>query len=100
MARPGRPGTWTGRCGFSVNRDGLLDVLDPAFAPGISHREPGGLSVRESLSLLQSLQVPIVGADLVEMNPARDPIGIATVAAAKLLKELVACMLASNQSAT
>ncbi len=26
-----------------------LDGLDPAFAPGVSHREPGGLSVRDVL---------------------------------------------------
>jgi arginase len=77
-----------------------LDVLDPAFAPGISHREPGGPSTRELLSLLQSLQTPIVGADIVELNPERDSMGIATVAAAKLVKETVACMLAWNQSAT
>jgi arginase len=77
-----------------------LDVLDPAFAPGISHREPGGLSTRELLGLLQGLQGPIVGADIVELNPERDPMGIATIAAAKLLKEIVACMLAWNQSVT
>jgi arginase len=77
-----------------------LDVLDPAFAPGISHREPGGLSTRELLGLLQGLQRPIVGADIVELNPERDPMGIATVAAAKILKEIVACMLVWNQSVT
>src|SRR5215471_19277191 len=32
-----------------------LDGLDPAFAPGVSHREPGGLSVRDGLDLIQSL---------------------------------------------
>jgi agmatinase len=77
-----------------------LDVLDPAFAPGISHREPGGLSTRELLSLLQGLQAPIVGADIVELNPERDLMGITAMAAAKLVKEMVACMLAWNQSAT
>jgi arginase len=77
-----------------------LDVLDPAFAPGVSHHEPGGLSTRELLSLLQGLQTPIVGADIVELNPGRDSMGIATAAAAKLAKEMVACMLAWNQSAT
>jgi arginase len=75
-----------------------LDVLDPAFAPGISHREPGGPSTREVLCLLQGLERPIVGADIVELNPERDPTGIATSTAAKLLKEVVACMLAWNRS--
>jgi arginase len=30
-----------------------IDVLDPAFAPGISHYEPGGMSVREVLRCIQ-----------------------------------------------
>lgn len=77
-----------------------LDVLDPAFAPGISHREPGGLSTRELLGLLQGLQGPIVGADIVELNPERDPVGIASLAAAKILKEIVAHMLAGERSVT
>jgi len=29
-----------------------MDVLDPAFAPGVSHWEPGGMSVREAISNL------------------------------------------------
>jgi len=35
-----------------------LDVLDPAFAPGISHHEPGGLSTREVLTIIHSLDAP------------------------------------------
>lgn len=70
-----------------------LDVLDPAFAPGTSHHEPGGLSTREVLRLIQSLRAPIVGADIVELNPVRDPVGITAMAAAKLLKEVLALML-------
>jgi agmatinase len=76
-----------------------LDVLDPAFAPGISHYEPGGFSTRQLLQLIQTLSVPLVGADLVEFNPARDPAGITGMVAAKLLKEIVACMLAEYRSA-
>lgn len=76
-----------------------IDVLDPAFAPGLSHREPGGFSTREVLQLIQNLTVPIVGADLVEFNPTRDPEGITAVVAAKLLKEIVACMLVCRRSA-
>jgi len=70
-----------------------LDVLDPAFAPGVSHPEPGGLSTRELLSMIQNLPTPIVGADIVEYNPQRDPTGITAMLAAKLLKELLAAML-------
>jgi arginase len=66
-----------------------LDVLDPAFAPGVSHHEPGGLSVRELISLLHRIDAPIVGADIVELNPNRDVNGMTATVAAKLLKELL-----------
>ena len=70
-----------------------LDVLDPAFAPGVSHHEPGGISVRQVLQLLQELQVPVVGADIVELNPHRDLVGCTAMVAAKLLKEMISIML-------
>jgi agmatinase len=75
-----------------------MDVLDPAFAPGVSHYEPGGFSTRQLLQLIQTLSVPVVGADLVEFNPVRDPAGITAMVAVKLLKEMVACMLANRPS--
>ena len=67
-----------------------LDGLDPAFAPGVSHHEPGGLSVRELLSVLHRIRDPIVGADVVEYNPRRDINGMTAMVAAKLVKELAA----------
>lgn len=67
-----------------------LDALDPAFAPGVSHHEPGGLSVRELLSVLHGIEGPIVGADIVEYNPTRDVNGMTAVVAAKFVKELAA----------
>lgn len=70
-----------------------MDVLDPAFAPGISHYEPGGLSVREVLNLIQGIQAPIVGADIVEFNPVRDIQGQTAMVAAKFLREILAKML-------
>ena len=70
-----------------------LDVLDPAFAPGVSHHEPGGFSVREVLRLLQELRGPVVGADIVELNPHRDPVGGTAMVGAKLLKEITSVML-------
>lgn len=70
-----------------------LDVLDPAFAPGVSHHEPGGLTVREVLWLLQGLRAPVVGADIVELNPHRDLVGCTAMVAAKLLKEITSIML-------
>jgi len=70
-----------------------MDALDPAFAPGVSHWEPGGLSTREAIRYLQSLPTPIVGADIVELNPVRDPSGLTATVAAKLLKELLGKMI-------
>lgn len=67
-----------------------LDALDPAFAPGVSHHEPGGLSVRDVLSVLRRVRGPIVGADVVELNPTRDVNGMTAVVAAKFVKELAA----------
>jgi agmatinase len=67
-----------------------LDVFDPAHAPGVSHREPGGLRPRDVISILQQLEGPLVGADIVELNPSRDLPGITAPLAAKLVKELAA----------
>lgn len=71
-----------------------LDVLDPAFAPGISHHEPGGLSTREVLDIIHALPHPPIGADIVELNPDRDLNGVTAMVAAKFLKEILASMLA------
>jgi arginase len=67
-----------------------LDGLDPAYAPGVSHHEPGGLSVRQVLDVLARVNGPVVGADVVELNPDRDVNGVTAVVAAKLVKELCA----------
>jgi len=70
-----------------------LDVLDPAFAPGVSHYEPGGMSTRQVIDLIQGLPVPIAGADIVEFNPKRDPQEITAMVAVKILKEVAARMI-------
>jgi arginase len=70
-----------------------LDGLDPAFAPGVSHHEPGGLSVREVLSLVQDIGGTLVGADIVEYNPRRDLGGVTAMVAAKIVKEIAGRML-------
>lgn len=73
-----------------------LDVLDPAFAPGVSHHEPGGLSTREVIKLIQGIDVPIIGADIVEFNPKRDVFDMTAMVAAKLVKEIAAKMIENN----
>ena len=74
-----------------------LDALDPAFAPGVSHHEPGGLSVRDIIAVLHRIDGPIVGADIVELNPARDINEMTATVAAKLLKELAALAAAGDR---
>jgi len=70
-----------------------MDVLDPAFAPGISHREPGGMTVREAIAHLHAIEGSIVGADIVEYNPAQDISGMTATVAAKILKEIMGKMI-------
>jgi len=70
-----------------------MDVLDPAFAPGISHREPGGMSVREAISHLQAIRGNIVGADIVEYNPRQDVSQLTAMVAGKILKEILGKMI-------
>jgi arginase len=86
---------WHNLCTFSgpVYLTLDMDVLDPAFAPGVSHHEPGGLSTRQVLQIIQGISVPILGADIVELNPTRDVAGITAAAAAKFVKEIAAHML-------
>lgn len=75
-----------------------IDGIDPAYAPGVSHPEPGGLTVREVVTLIQSLPLPLVGADVVEYNPIRDINGLTAYVCAKLVKEIVGRMVAPTST--
>jgi agmatinase len=70
-----------------------LDVLEPMLAPGLSHPEPGGLTVRDVLDVLGALRAPVVGADVVEYNPLNDLRDLTARVAAKFVKELAGVML-------
>ena len=70
-----------------------LDVLDPAFAPGISHHEPGGMTSRDLITIIQNIDVKIVGADIVEYNPVRDIHNMTAMVAYKMMKEIMAKMI-------
>lgn len=70
-----------------------LDVLDPAFAPGISHHEPGGMSPRQLLDIIQALDVEVIGADIVELNPNRDINNATAMVAYKMFKEIAVKMI-------
>lgn len=87
---------WTGP--FTIRADGPvylsldIDVLDPAFAPGIAHPEPGGLSVRDVVTVIQGLEGRLVGADVVEFNPRNDPSPRTGLVCAKFVKEIIAAI--------
>jgi arginase family enzyme len=51
------------------------------------------MSTRKVLRLIQSFQCPIMGADIVEVNPGRDVNGMTAAVAAKLLKEIAGTMI-------
>jgi len=70
-----------------------IDALDPAFAPGISHREPGGMSTREAIAHIHAISGKIVCADIVELNPLQDNTQMTAMVAAKLLKEILGKMI-------
>tara|TARA_B100000809_G_scaffold264459_1_gene320353 strand:- start:8284 stop:9060 length:777 start_codon:yes stop_codon:yes gene_type:complete len=70
-----------------------MDGFDPAFAPGVSHHEPGGLTSRQVINLIQSIKTEVIGADIVEYNPNRDFQNMTAFLAAKMMKEIVAKMI-------
>lgn len=70
-----------------------MDGLDPAFAPGVSHPEPGGLSTREVLDLVHMAGPHLVGGDVVEYNPTCDHNGITAIVGARLVRELAGSIL-------
>lgn len=77
-----------------------MDALDPAFAPGVAHHEPGGLSMRQAINIIHDLDAEIVGLDVVEVNPDRDTSGITAAAAVKIIKEVVGMIIIRNRSSS
>jgi len=70
-----------------------LDVLDPAFAPGVGNPEAVGISSRELYDLITTLQnKKIVAADIVELNPTYDN-GSTVSMAAKMIATIIAMNL-------
>jgi agmatinase len=68
-----------------------IDCLDPAFAPGTGIPDAGGLTTREVITLIKSMQgLPLVGLDLVEVAPPLDPSEATVFAALKIIMEYVA----------
>ncbi len=87
--RPGKKLPLEGPLYLSID----LDVLDPAYAPGVSHHEPGGMNVRDLIGIINQINVPLIGGDIVEYNPSRDLNGMTAMVSAKLCKEMIAKVL-------
>ncbi len=69
-----------------------IDVLDPAFAPGVGNPEPDGISTDELLTLVQaSMGRNIIGLDAVEVSPGLDS-GQTAAACAKVIFEEIAAL--------
>jgi len=69
-----------------------LDVLDPAFAPGVGNPESVGITSRELFDMIHSLgDKQITGVDIVELNPTHDNGATASIAA-----KIMSTMLALN----
>jgi len=69
-----------------------LDVLDPAFAPGVGNPESVGITSRELFDMIHSLgDKQITGVDIVELNPTHD-----NGATASLAAKIMSTMLALN----
>lgn len=65
-----------------------LDVLDPAYAPGVANPEACGIPTSVLLDLLENaVSERLVGLDLVELNPLLDPGGSSAAAAVRILFE-------------
>jgi arginase len=92
---PGDVPELTGPLYISIDVDGL----DPSVAPGVSHHEPGGLTMREVMEVLVRQTAPIVGMDIVEFNPDRDVMEMTASVAAKLVKEVAALATRNRRSA-
>ncbi len=66
-----------------------IDVVDPGHAPGTGTPEPGGLSARQLLDAVRrcSLELPLVGMDLVEVAPPFDHADITVLLANRVVLE-------------
>lgn len=66
-----------------------LDVIDPAFAPGVSTPEPFGLDSFQIKELINIIGNRLIGADIVELDPPYDN-GNTAILAARFVQEILA----------
>jgi len=74
-----------------------LDVLDPAFTPGVGNPEAVGITSRELFDMIYSFkETKVTGVDIVELNPYHDDGSTASLAA-KIMSTMIALNLSQNQ---
>ena len=74
-----------------------LDVLDPAYAPGVGNPEAVGITSRELFDMIRAFnETKVIGVDIVELNPYHDNGATASIAA-KIMSTLIAMNLSPNQ---
>jgi len=71
------------------------DGLDPAVMPGMIYPAPGGLSYGQAIGLIQGAakRGRLIGFDLTELRPSRDPTGLATLTAYRLVVNALGAMI-------
>ncbi len=73
-----------------------LDVLDPAYAPGVGNPEAVGITSRELFDMISSFEeTKVTGVDIMELNPYHDDGSTASLAA-KIMSTMIAINLSQN----
>ena len=73
-----------------------IDCIDPGYAPGTGTPSIGGFTSAQALALVRALRgINLVGGDVVEVLPDRDPIGITALLAAHIMFEII-CLIADT----
>ena len=67
-----------------------MDVLDPAFAPGVDTPVPGGLTSQQLIFLLKKISsLGLIGMDVVEINPKYDEQKMTSHLASRIIAEVI-----------
>lgn len=77
-----------GRYYLTIDADGL----DPSVMPGVEGPQPGGITYRQTIDLIQGLFKKggkVVGADIVEITPGRDLNEISSINAGHIIFNII-----------
>jgi arginase family enzyme len=80
-----------GKTYFSLD----IDAADPSFALGTGTPEAGGLSSLQLIKFIRSIDLELVGMDVVEVSPPYDVSEITSMLAANLLYEGMSVLAAT-----